>query len=229
MVSIIDISDPNSFRSRLRKKRIKYLLGFMEKVINAEKKKEISICDIGGNYFYWSIFPFEKFPGITFNITLVNIEEYKIFKEVVIPNVNFSSLIADACNMNTIKDKQFDIAHSNSVIEHVGNWNRIKMMANEVNRIAKYYFIQTPNYGFPVEPHYVLPFVHWLPRTMQTKVLMKVKHFDFDKATKGFEDNRMLTKKEFWFLFKGSDFIIERFYLFPKSLIAASRIGSGGE
>ena len=195
----------------------------MEKVIAAEQKKVISICDIGGNYFYWNIFPFAQFPDVTFNITLANIEDYKFFKEIVIPNVNFSSLIADACDMNTVQDKQFDIAHSNSVIEHVGNWERIKLMAKEVDRIAKYYFIQTPNYGFPVEPHYMVPFIHWLPRPWQTRILMKTAHYDFDRATKGFEANRMLTKREFKYLFKDSNLIIERFYLFPKSLIATTR------
>ncbi len=223
MASLIDISNPNSFRSKLRRKRIKHLIGFVEKVIAMENKKEISICDIGGNYFYWNIFPFERFPGITFNITLANIEEYKIFKKVEIPNVNFTTMIADACDMNTVPDWHFDIAHSNSVIEHVGNWDRIKLMAKEVNRMAKHHFIQTPNYGFPVEPHYVIPLVHWLPRPLQTRILMKARHLDFDKATKLFEENRMLTKREFWYLFKDSDFIIERFYLFPKSLIAMSR------
>ncbi len=224
MSSLIDISNPNSFRSKLRRKRIKHLVSFVEKVLEKNKKKEISICDIGGNYFYWNIFPFEKFADVTFTITLANIEEYKIFKEISKPNVKFHTLIADACDMNSIRDKQFDIAHSNSVIEHVGNWNRIKMMANEVKRIAEFYFIQTPNFGFPVEPHYVLPLVHWLPRSLQTPILMKARKLDFDKATKLFEENRMLTKREFWYLFKGSEFIIERFYLFPKSLIAKSRI-----
>ncbi len=223
MASLIDISNPNSFRSRLRKKRIKHLTDFIREVIKKENKNTVSICDIGGNYFYWSIFPFHEFAGITFNITLANIEEYKIFKEVVIENVNFSSLIADACDMNTVEDGHFDIAHSNSVIEHVGNWGRIKMMRNEVKRIAKYYFIQTPNYGFPVEPHYVFPFIHWLPRNVQTKLLMRFRGYDFDKATQGFEENRMLTDREFRFLFQGSDFITERFYGFPKSLIARSK------
>ena len=223
-MSLIDISNPNSFRTKLRKKRIKHLIGFVEKVLAKEKRKVLNICDIGGNFYYWNIFPFEKFAEVTFNITLVNIDEKNFFKEITKNNVKFSALVADACDMNTIKDKQFDIAHSNSVIEHVGGWARIKLMRNEIGRIATYHFIQTPNYGFPIEPHYVLPIVHWLPRPLVTRILMNRKKIDFNRATELFEENRMLTKREFWWLFKGSSFIVERFYLFPKSLIAMTNL-----
>src|SRR5690606_18813309 len=70
---------------------------------------------------------------------------------------------ADACNLADIVDQSFDIAHSNSVVEHVGEWERMIQFANELARVSRGYFVQTPNYWFPMEPHCMIPFFHWLP------------------------------------------------------------------
>lgn len=32
--------------------------------------------------------------------------------------------------------------------------------------MAKQGFIQTPVHEFPIEPHFVMPFIHWLPRAV---------------------------------------------------------------
>jgi hypothetical protein len=61
--------------------------------------------------------------------------------------------------MPQYRDKEFDIAFSNSVIEHVGNDLRIRQMADEVRRVGRNY-LQTPNYYFPLEPHFFFPFFH---------------------------------------------------------------------
>lgn len=32
-------------------------------------------------------------------------------------------------------------------------------------------WIQTPNRWFPMEPHYLTPFVHWLPKTIRKRLV----------------------------------------------------------
>ena len=55
----------------------------------------------------------------------------------------------------------FDLAMSNSVIEHVTDQARF---ACEMLRVGKRVYCQTPSKYFPIEPHCLGLFVHWLPK-----------------------------------------------------------------
>src|SRR4051794_26662392 len=57
-------------------------------------------------------------------------------------------------------DNEFDLAYSNSVLEHV---NDRAGLAREIRRVARSWWVQTPAFSFPIEPHALLPFAHWLP------------------------------------------------------------------
>ena len=217
-----DLTNPNSFRSRVRAKRVKYLVSLVEKIIDVEGVSEVNICDLGGTNRYWRGFPFDSFSDVKFKITLINIEEKKFAEPLDIPNVTLVSKIGDACNMTDTADGQYHLSHSNSVIEHVGNWSQIKKFAAESKRIGKYHFIQTPNFWFPIEPHYVLPVIQFMPRPWHTRMVEFFKKKDFDKATAKFDDARMLSKRELKFLFAESKFIKEKFILLNKSFIAHS-------
>jgi SAM-dependent methyltransferase len=63
-------------------------------------------------------------------------------------------------------DGEFDLVYSSSVIEHVPVARRAAFAA-EVNRVGRGLYVQTPAYGFPVEPHSLLPFAHWLPAALR--------------------------------------------------------------
>ena len=73
---------------------------------------------------------------------------------------DFKYVIGDACNLDMLSSKSFDIIYSNSVIEHVGR-ERQKEFANEIMRVGKKYWVQTPYKHFPVEPHFVFPFFQY--------------------------------------------------------------------
>jgi SAM-dependent methyltransferase len=68
-------------------------------------------------------------------------------------------------------NKEFDICWSNAVIEHVGDKNAQIDFLKEVQRIAKSFFITTPNRLFPIEVHTRIPFLHFLPKTYFDKIL----------------------------------------------------------
>jgi SAM-dependent methyltransferase len=59
------------------------------------------------------------------------------------------------------EDHAFDLAYCSSVIEHVAPRDR-SAFARELRRVARGWFVQTPAFSFPVEPHSLLPIAHWL-------------------------------------------------------------------
>jgi SAM-dependent methyltransferase len=69
---------------------------------------------------------------------------------------------ADAADGLPFADGRFDLVYCSSVIEHVPPERRAAFAA-ELRRVGRGFYVQTPAYSFPVEPHALLPFAHWLP------------------------------------------------------------------
>lgn len=63
-------------------------------------------------------------------------------------------------------DKEFDIAWSNAVIEHVGSREDQVNFLREIHRTAQAGFVTTPNKWFPIEVHTRTPLLHWLPKNI---------------------------------------------------------------
>ena len=75
-----------------------------------------------------------------------------------------SYAVFDGCYL-PFPDKSFDLVFSNAVIEHIPG--RQRQFADEVTRVGKSWFVTTPNYWYPFETHYHLPFIQFLPRPLQ--------------------------------------------------------------
>lgn len=69
---------------------------------------------------------------------------------------------ADAASGLPFADDEFDLVYCSSVIEHVPPARRAAFAA-EIRRVGRGWFVQTPARSFPIEPHSLLPFAHWLP------------------------------------------------------------------
>ena len=59
-------------------------------------------------------------------------------------------------------DDEFDLVYCSSVIEHVPPARR-RAFARELRRVGRGWYVQTPAYSFPIEPHSLLPGAQWLP------------------------------------------------------------------
>jgi hypothetical protein len=124
-------------------------------------------------------------------------------------------LVGDGCAL-PFGNRAFDVAFSNSVIEHVSTFEGQARFAQELRRVGRRYFLQTPNRRFPIEPHYLFPFFHFLPVFVQRWLHT---HFDIGTFTKTtpYGTIRLLTKGELLQLFPEARLVPERIGPFVKS------------
>ena len=124
-------------------------------------------------------------------------------------------------------DESFDVVFSNSVIEHMGKWEDQKRFAGEIRRVGKRYFVQTPNYYFPVEPHFITPFIHWLPRSVGRRLIgLTVRYLltrDLQRSLEVFDEVRLLRPKEMRDMFPDAKIVYERVLGLPKSIFAIKK------
>jgi SAM-dependent methyltransferase len=176
-------------------------------------KANATILDVGGYPSTWESIPIDA------QITTLNIHPTE-----PMPPVN-RTIVGDGCNL-PYGDKTFDIVFSNSVIEHLGSFERQVAFANEASRVGKALWIQTPARGFFIEPHLLAPFVHYLPKRVQKRLL---RHFTLwgilGKPTPADVDAflsevRLLSKSELRKLFPDCQILHERFAGLTKSFVA---------
>ena len=176
---------------------------------------DVKILDVGGLLNTWDGSHIES------KVTLFNLEYPK---ESSSPH---KQIQGDACDMFQLGDKSFDIAYSNSVIEHVGDFNRQIQMANEIKRVAVRYWVQTPYRHFPVEPHFLFPFFQYLPLSVRRKIAhlwpfsyAKKYNLDIDYEL---DHIWLLDRPRFRALFDTAKILEERFMGLTKSLIAVRK------
>ncbi|MCI0450327.1 MAG: class I SAM-dependent methyltransferase [Chlorobi bacterium] len=207
-----DNTNRNSIVNKWRKKRFKIFKEMLDGI-----PKPVKILDIGGTENFWIQMDFVNFPDVT--ITILNSQEINI----TLPYFKFVK--GDAKDMNMFADNEFDIAFSNSVIEHVGNYNDQKKTANEIKRVAKRYFVQTPNYYFPMEPHFLFPFFQFLPLKIKIFLLMNFKMGWYEKCNsyeevlKLINSIRLLKKRELEIFFPFCRINREKLFGLTKSFI----------
>lgn len=130
------------------------------------------------------------------------------------------------------RDAAFDVVFSNSVIEHVGDAASQQHFASEVMRVGRAYWVQTPNRWFPVEQHLLTPFLHWLPKPLQRRIVPQFTVWSAlvrptpdrrDFYLRHYLDEvRLLSAYDLRRLFPTARLIRERFCGWTKSLIVTS-------
>ncbi len=122
---------------------------------------------------------------------------------------------ADATAVLPFDDGAFDLVYSSSVIEHIAPARR-QAFADETRRVGRGWFVQTPAYSFPIEPHALLPFAHWLPASLRRRYWRL-------GAAGGWEDISLLRRDELVTLFPDGAIRAERFAGIAKSWVAIKR------
>jgi Methyltransferase domain len=168
-----------------------------------------TILDVGGQHYTWPII------GRVDGITLINIS-------VPEDTGGFNYVQGSGCEM-PFADRSFDLAFSNSAIEHVGSVENQFKFASEMMRVGKRIYCQTPSRLFPVDPHLTTPFLHWLPIPWLTPKILRYltlngwlwkKPYDYDVT--------WISKRKLKRMFPGCTIKTERFLGMPKSFIVIS-------
>lgn len=209
---LADFSEDDSLAMKLRLKTI----ALFEELIRS-LPKPLRIIDVGGTEIFWERMGFSGDEAV--DITLLNLSEEK----TNYPNIK--SIAGDGRKMHQFRNGEFDIAFSHSVIEHVGEYHDQKQMANELQRVGKRYFIQTPNFYFPFEPHFLFPFFQFFPLWLK---LFMLRHFnlgwynkitDKEEAIKTINSIRLLKEWELKELFPRATIYENKFWGLTQSFI----------
>ena len=154
-----DSNDPTSIRYKMRRARFVWVERLLDQILAT--KENATILDIGGRRDYWRLLDPKYHDKIS--ITILNTEDEVDREPSDDIGIAIETVVGDGTHMPQYADGSFDLVHSNSVIEHVGLHQAMAAMARETQRLGRAYYLQTPNFWFPLEPHYGLPFFHWLP------------------------------------------------------------------
>lgn len=197
-----------------RKRRFKYFVNAYPDL------SQLTVLDVGGRPFIWELIKNEYGISPARVVLLNNRQEPNQFE-------GYEFMIGDGRKLH-FTDNSFDLVFSNSVIEHVGSKDDMLDFAKECMRVGKEVYIQTPNKWFPVEPHIVSIFIHWLPRPIYKKCsFMSVRWFYLYKNTKlfysQFDNINLLARKEFMGLFPNKLIWTEKIFGMAKSFVAMDR------
>jgi hypothetical protein len=206
----VDIETVFQFFRGFRKRRMRFFYRYFR------VEQQTTVLDIGGREFNWTLMPF------TPRVTILNLSTQGT------RSGKFEWVIGDARRLS-FPDNAFEIVYSNSVIEHLGTFDDQRRFAAECRRVGRSYFVQTPNRNFPIEPHLLTPFVHWLPKRWQARLLRNFTFWGWitrpDAAARDrfLNTTRMLTRAEFESLFPDADIRVERFFGLTKCFIAIKK------
>lgn len=203
--------------SAFRRARARHVMTLIDEVVAARGR--CRILDVGGTETYWNNLDPGFLDARGVEITLLNVTEAPV------SHARFTSIAGDGCAIG-FEDRAFDMVHSNSVIEHVGDWPRVEAFAREVRRVGEAYFVQAPYFWFPVEPHFRAPFFHWMPETVRAGMMMRRAHGfhkkaeDVGAAMKAVQWARLPDRRQFAYLFPDAEMLSETVMGLTKSLMA---------
>ena len=176
---------------------------------------ETRVLDVGGTPYNWEQI------GARFPITLLNTEALE--GDGLGPHY---SLVQGSGTRLDFADRSFDIAFSNSVIEHVGSLDAQRAFAQELRRVGRQLWVQTPARSFFFEPHLLAPFIHFFPLRWQRRLVRNFTLWGWitrpsrDAVDRVLGELRLLDYATFRDLFPDCEIRRERFLGLTKAYVA---------
>jgi hypothetical protein len=211
--------NPKSFVNRLRSARFMEFQQWIEKA-GLASKPEVRVLDMGGTYGYWKRLK-HQFQN-PYHVTLLN-----LYPEKVPADVQWIGAIqGDVCRLRPEEFQSFDCLFSNSLIEHLGSREAMRAFAAAITASGRPYYIQTPSFWFPLEPHCRIPLFQFLPRNFRAWLIWNFK-INYFPAAENYEDCKqvsdstiLLTRRDLQDLFPDARIQVERLFGWVKSYTA---------
>jgi ubiquinone/menaquinone biosynthesis C-methylase UbiE len=217
---LLDNTDPKSLANKFRINRFKHFAEFIK-----DTPRPLTILDVGGTADFWKQMGLED--KSEYQVTILNLEE-PLAKQLS----NLKFIQGDASDLSQFGNISFDVVFSNSVIEHIPSKVLRQKMADEITRVGKKYFVQTPSFYFPFEPHFLFPCFQYFPARLQLWLLQHFSMGWFKKCSSKAEasellrNNSLLKESEFRSYFSNCRIIKEKFLLLTKSYIALGAVNN---
>jgi hypothetical protein len=203
--------------NRLRSRRFREFERIVDRVLDANSGG-VRIIDLGGTNQFWE----QRGWAGRSDIEIVTVNLFSDEKK----HANITPEAGNVTDLSEFADGSFDIVFSNSVIEHLFDKPSQQKMAAEVQRLAPIYWVQTPNFWFPVEPHFLTVGWQWMPRAVRIWLLQRRsfgwcgKCADAETAAGHVDEIRLLRGSEIARMFPRAEIVRERVGPFTKSLVA---------
>lgn len=146
------VDGPDSLGARLRRRRFQLLLEWFPDL------DRLRVLDLGGTTTFWQ--RAEVRPAYVRVVNLVAPGE---------PDAGLDPVIADACDPSIAADP-FDLAFSNSLLEHLGGHANRARLAAVIRQAAPRHWVQTPYRYFPIEPHHLFPGMQFAPVNVRSMI-----------------------------------------------------------
>lgn len=199
------------WQRRFRRSRAQRILARYPDIVGSR------VVDIGGSLPFWQNVDAILRPA---EVVIYNISDHRMNMGERNVAARIRAELYDGVRVPE-GDGSADFVICNSVIEHVPPAER-ENLAREIRRVGRNFIVQTPSPQFPLELHFGLPFIHWLPRRLG-RTLAKASPFALlagADAQRYFDETRLVGIPELAKYFPRSTIEIERFAGLPKSLIA---------
>lgn len=204
--------NPESFSNRMRTRRFRQF-----EAMAACLPRPLRILDVGGTNQFWENRGWTTRRDVQIFSLNLTAEEQRFD--------NITPLAGDATNLAQFADGSFEVAFSNSVIEHLFTFEQQQRMASEIQRVSKAFWVQTPNYWFPMEPHFHVPGWQWMPVDLRVAMIRRWRCGwrgpcpDLDRARDLVQEVRLMKGRELRALFPDATLLSERFCGLVKSWI----------
>ena len=155
-----------------------YRIKVLQKLLNERRQRrvnfllskvhvfpEMTIIDVGCGPDGRSL---ENFLSIDYRI--VGIDLYDA-SQVKVSHPRFTYIQQDARDLSRFRYKEFDLAFSIGMMEHICNRSILEEMAREIGRVSKQYVVVVPWKYAWIEPHFKFPFFQLLPNGLKLRLV----------------------------------------------------------